>query len=232
MIKLVLFAAASLTASLAAMPATALTLPSRPLTEPTLSPGKFQLGNLPAVEGGIAISLSSGNLVVNGSFETADFSGWEQVNDTSFTFVTDELAGGGPTDGFHHAAFGPVDPGGGGITQQIATTAGGVYTLSFDLANLGGPPNAFGLFWDGSFVSIDVDLAPFDYRTFTIGLAASGSDTTLGFIFYHEPSFYLLDNISLSALNAVPEPSSWAMLIAGFGLTGAAMRRRRAVTNA
>jgi hypothetical protein len=28
---------------------------------------------------------------------------------------------------------------------------------------------------------------------------------------------------------AVPEPASWAMLIAGFGLTGAAMRRRRAV---
>ena len=28
-------------------------------------------------------------------------------------------------------------------------------------------------------------------------------------------------------LNAVPEPSSWAMLIAGFGLVGAAARRRR-----
>jgi hypothetical protein len=27
--------------------------------------------------------------------------------------------------------------------------------------------------------------------------------------------------------DVVPEPSSWAMLIAGFGLTGAAMRRRR-----
>ena len=27
----------------------------------------------------------------------------------------------------------------------------------------------------------------------------------------------------------VPEPASWAMLIAGFGLTGSAMRRRRAV---
>jgi hypothetical protein len=26
---------------------------------------------------------------------------------------------------------------------------------------------------------------------------------------------------------AVPEPASWAMLIAGFGLTGAVMRRRR-----
>ena len=29
------------------------------------------------------------------------------------------------------------------------------------------------------------------------------------------------------AINAVPEPASWVMLIAGFGLTGAAMRRRR-----
>jgi hypothetical protein len=28
-------------------------------------------------------------------------------------------------------------------------------------------------------------------------------------------------------LNAVPEPASWAMLIAGFGLVGAALRRRR-----
>jgi hypothetical protein len=30
----------------------------------------------------------------------------------------------------------------------------------------------------------------------------------------------------------IPEPGSWAMLIAGFGLTGAAMRRRRAITQA
>jgi hypothetical protein len=29
---------------------------------------------------------------------------------------------------------------------------------------------------------------------------------------------------------SVPEPASWALMIAGFGLTGAALRRRRAVT--
>jgi hypothetical protein len=46
------------------------------------------------------------------------------VNDTSFTFVTTQLAGGGPTEGAWHAAFGPTDPGGGGIIQAIATTAG------------------------------------------------------------------------------------------------------------
>ena len=32
------------------------------------------------------------------------------------------------------------------------------------------------------------------------------------------------------AAGAVPEPASWAMLIAGFGMTGAAMRRRRPAT--
>jgi hypothetical protein len=33
----------------------------------------------------------------------------------------------------------------------------------------------------------------------------------------------------IASAMAVPEPSNWAMLIAGFGLTGAAMRRRRKV---
>lgn len=37
-----------------------------------------------------------------------------------------------------------------------------------------------------------------------------------------------LDNF-VSATGAVPEPASWAMLVAGFGLAGAAMRRRRSV---
>ena len=33
--------------------------------------------------------------------------------------------------------------------------------------------------------------------------------------------------ITTQATGAVPEPANWAMLIAGFGLTGAVMRRRR-----
>ena len=39
-----------------------------------------------------------------------------------------------------------------------------------------------------------------------------------------QPPISMLDGVSLSA---VPEPASWAMLIMGFGLVGAAARRRR-----
>ncbi len=39
------------------------------------------------------------------------------------------------------------------------------------------------------------------------------------------PPFSLLDGVSVAA--AVPEASTWAMLIAGFGLVGASARRRR-----
>lgn len=43
----------------------------------------------------------------------------------------------------------------------------------------------------------------------------------------YNPSFQI-DNIRFdNAAGTVPEPANWAMLIAGFGLTGAVMRRRR-----
>jgi hypothetical protein len=44
------------------------------------------------------------------------------------------------------------------------------------------------------------------------------------------PSGFILAGSALlnDRPNTVPEPAAWAMLIMGFGLTGAAMRRRRA----
>ncbi|TRW18112.1 PEPxxWA-CTERM sorting domain-containing protein [Glacieibacterium frigidum] len=54
--------------------------------------------------------------------------------------------------------------------------------------------------------------------------------TTTGFVLQFGPEGYYagLDNL-VYFLNvaAVPEPTIWALLIGGFGLTGAAMRRRR-----
>ena len=56
--------------------------------------------------------------------------------------------------------------------------------------------------------------------------SARYDDTPSGLTF---PGQQFVDSRRFAAVNlmAVPEPASWAMLIAGFGLTGAVMRRRR-----
>ncbi|WP_217352574.1 PEPxxWA-CTERM sorting domain-containing protein [Sphingomonas sp. ID1715] len=40
------------------------------------------------------------------------------------------------------------------------------------------------------------------------------------------------DTFRFGAINAVPEPASWALMVAGFGLAGAATRRRRVLATA
>jgi hypothetical protein len=41
---------------------------------------------------------------------------------------------------------------------------------------------------------------------------------------------YGLDELRVFSGGAVPEPAAWALMITGFGLTGAALRRRRSLT--
>ncbi|MCU0892685.1 MAG: PEPxxWA-CTERM sorting domain-containing protein [Sandarakinorhabdus sp.] len=43
---------------------------------------------------------------------------------------------------------------------------------------------------------------------------------------------FVMDNLTIGNAGAVPEPASWAMLIAGFGLVGATARRRRRTVTA
>src|ERR1700677_540551 len=89
----------------------------------------------------IALGASQGqaaNLILNGSFETGDFTDWTLVLDQSFTGVVEGCVGTiCPTNGTHMAAFGQVF-GPGGITQDVSTIVGKTYDFSFDIANGGG----------------------------------------------------------------------------------------------
>lgn len=73
----------------------------------------------------------------------------------------------------------------------------------------------------GSIVILDPPASPFAFSAYSLDFAGVGRSV----VFSGGPSQYGWDDVELGA---VPEPATWAMLIAGFGLVGTAMRRRRA----
>ena len=87
---------------------------------------------------------------------------------------------------------------------RTATFAGGV---SGSLSLAANTPGFFGVISDTPFSTVTVDL--------------NGSVTNVGFD-------ALAFGIAAPPPAPVPEPATWAIMIAGFGLVGAAMRRRNA----
>src|SRR5450759_1853435 len=95
---------------------------------------------------GAPTAFANPNLLVNGSFENGDFSGWSHTGDTSFDSVQ---CGGGAQDGICFASLGPVGDQG-FLSQTFATTAGAQYTFSFWLLATGDDPSNFSASWDGT----------------------------------------------------------------------------------
>lgn len=120
----------------------------------------------------------------------------------------------------------------------------GVATFTFD-----GPSKAFGFFSTGVqtdfTASIVVSLLDGSQSVFNLPLNTSGGVSyfglvdTVGFTSVSilntsqpgQSDAWGIDDVSFhsSLVSEVPEPASWAMLIAGFGLVGATQRRRRAI---
>jgi hypothetical protein len=184
------------------------------------------VGAVPTAEfGGPALESSSTNLLTNGSFESFDFTGWSHTGDTGFTGFVRGGFFGEPTDGEVQAYFSPW--GIGTISQTVATVVGMRYTLSFDLSNPGLGLNYWAVLWNGNILESMDSSGPFLYSTRTFVVEATGASSSLSFDFMHRQKHFLLDNVRLVA--AVPEPQSWALMIAAFGWIGAATRRRRRV---
>jgi hypothetical protein len=78
-----------------------------------------------------------------------------------------------------------------------------------------------------AFTSVSIDPST-NYAGFDASRLSFDADTVSVNLQGLQVDGLIVININ-GATGAVPEPQSWAMLIAGFGLVGAAARRRRAV---
>ena len=118
----------------------------------------------------------------------------------------------------------------GGVTQDINTVIGNHYTLGFDLGNSTTYNN-----WPGATIMASAagssnlftnsTASGDNWQHFNLDFVATGLVTTIALSGQNSQNYVGLDNLSVTA---VPEPESYAMLMAGLGLLGFMNRRKRA----
>jgi hypothetical protein len=133
--------------------------------------------------------------VVNGGFETGDFTGWTQSGNTSYTSVTT-----GSTyahSGTYGAQLGPAGSLG-YLSQTLSTTVGTSYLLSVWLDSPdGATPNEFLVSWNGSTLLDETNLTAFGWTNLRFVVSATGTSTILQFGFRDDPTSLGLDDISV-----------------------------------
>jgi len=181
---------------------------------------------------GIALILANSakaNLVVNGDFESGDFTGWALFGNTGFTGVSGSFGGVSPESGSYQAYFGAVGSAGGIAQTVVTTTPGASYSFDFWLYNFGGTPSSVNVTWGGSTVLSEVNPGSFGYTEYSYTETATSSATSIAFAFQQNPSYFLLDNVSVTP---VPEPTTMvagAMLLLPFGVSAVRMLRKSRV---
>ncbi len=175
----------------------------------------------------LVIQTAAGtNIVTNGGFETGTFSSWTQAGNTGFTGVSS----GGAFAGTYQALLGPVGSTG-SITQVLTTVAGNRYDLSYRLRTSSTTPNSFQVFWSGGAIA-SLSLSNASVPGWTgfsaLSLVATGPTTSLSFVFRHDPGFFFLDEVSVTA---TPEASTMALVGGALMLLGFYRRGRYTVSS-
>ncbi|WP_348694592.1 FxDxF family PEP-CTERM protein [Duganella fentianensis] len=116
------------------------------------------------------------------------------------------------------------------MQQSILTTAGKNYTLSFAFENRPGvalSSEGIEVFWNG--LSQGVYNNSTNWKTVTLNVQGIAGSSVLKFAAVGKSDSYgtSLDKVSLVAA-PVPEPETYAMLLAGLAMVGVVARRRKA----
>lgn len=150
------------------------------------------------------------NLVMNGDFETGDFTGWGKKGH----YISVGTSG---YNGSNHTAdLGTVGEVLGSLSQVgLLTIPGLEYEFSFILASSGGYPNEFRAVVNGVTLASEVSGRSYPFTQYTFTFVADVLPTTIEFFARNDPGAFSLDNVSLE-LTPVPEPST--LLLLGLGL--------------
>lgn len=172
---------------------------------------------------GCLVEGSRAELIVNGGFETGNFSGWfvpPSVPNQSLFYVS---SGGGSHNGTQHARLSSSTLQ--FVSQILATEAGTDYELSFWLRRPSNVLSRFVVRWEGAPVFDELFQLPnaTDWHQFTFPLHANITGSLLEFGQRAFPLEYHIDDISVAA---VPAPGAAAVLALG-GAAAVMQRRRR-----
>lgn len=169
------------------------------------------------------VQQARASLVVNGGFETGDFTGWYTygVGDHSVDSASAH-------SGSYGAEFGQTGGFVAAASQGFYTTPGQLYRIDFWLSNGPGSDSEFQLLWSAygepAHIAFDLVYPPeFAYQEYTFYESATSDLTVLGFQFYQNQSSFHLDDVSVTP---VPEASTWLVGVATTAIMcGAAFQR-------